>query len=683
MSVRKDSRFGVSVLLLSLAIGPWQSLAQQGTTEDPSQYPGSWYRISLDLNGRYVSGDGQGYKNGTWYVYPGTGWCRQWFYNQPFNATGKGYLQYDIYISPIDAHMPTTLEINANWTTPSWSQIGVKQPPQSQDVPTAADEAKYMARSGLYRVDNQFIKPTVLSLPYTVDAYCPEWVALEIRGKNAHVYGGVLRLGSRPGACCNHETGACTQTIQSECKAPNEWLGPGTTCDKCMKGQLDFGSAPDSYKTLLADNGPRHTIVPGVFLGRTVASEPDGKPGVAVPDDDGVVFTSPLTPGLPALAEVTASVQGYLNAWVDFSQDGTFGVGTQIFRDQLLVPGVNKLAFNIPPTAVKGATYARFRFSTRGVLAATGAAPDGEVEDYQVIIGDRLEPQMNSGKGGLKWSQAPQPFDVTTPFIFNGWGQPSDLHLHQIAADDWRCDDAQPVTGFQWTGSFQNWTQPLLPHEMPIAFHIAIWTDNPATKTSSGHPDTIIWETFCTHWTWNVAGYHSDPRTAAQPPANLDTAFQFVCLLSQDQWFYPPQTTAGAQNTPTVYWLSIAALYDPNVPAPAHPWAWTTRPLFFGAGAVSIEGVEPSASWPPSLTSRYTSGRTVESPQGTGWDYAFELLTNQAAPGRDPALASVYRLRSDQPGGYACTTREDEKPRLLNVPAQRWTLDRIARCAFE
>jgi hypothetical protein len=647
MNASGVKRLFVGVLLATLTILSTHLLAKQSTTEDPNNYPGSWYRIVLDSNGRYTSGDGQGYGAGTWYSYPATGWYRQWFYNQPYDAAGKGHLQYDVYIRAIDTTKPTTVEINVNWTTPQWSQLNAKQPPLPKDAPTALQETQYMLSRGLYRVDNQTIKPATQSFTFTVDQYNPQWVSIDIRGQNAYVYGGVIR-----------------QSVT----------------------QLDFGDAPDTYKTLLASDGARHTIVPGVYLGKTVDAELDGKPGPAASDDDGVVFTSPLSPGEPAMIEVTASVQGYLNAWIDFSQDGTFaGAAKQIFKDQLLAPGVNKLSFNVPPTAAKGATYARFRFSTRGLLSYSGPVADGEVEDYQVTVGEHLQPQMNSGKGGLKWSQAPQQFDPATPFIFNGWGQPSDLHLHQVAADDWRCDDDQPITGFQWYGSFEGWTQSALPQEMPLAFHIAIWTDSATAKAAdpnaAGHPDTLVWETFCTHWTWNVAGYHSDPRRIGD-----DTSFQFTYLLSQDQWFHPQPAADGAKSASTVYWLSIAAFYDPNAPDPKHPWGWTTRPHFFKSGAVQIESLataDPrSASWPPSLGSQWKSGRTLEVPKGTAWDLAFELLTNQAANGRDPDLAPVYRFWSDKLGDHFYTIDEAEKDRILRDDPDVWTFEGVAFYAY-
>src|SRR5690606_8581721 len=49
---------------------------------------------------------------------------------------------------------------------------------------------------------------------------------------------------------------------------------------------LDFGDAPESYGTLLDDDGPRHAIVPGLLLGELIDFEDDGQPSAAANGDD-------------------------------------------------------------------------------------------------------------------------------------------------------------------------------------------------------------------------------------------------------------------------------------------------------------------------------------------------------------------------------------------------------------
>ncbi|MFC1904320.1 S8 family serine peptidase [Chloroflexota bacterium] len=191
--------------------------------------------------------------------------------------------------------------------------------------------------------------------------------------------------------------------------------------------QLDLGDAPDpTFPTLLAHNGASHILDGKLFLGRKVDSEPDGQPSADATADDmngnddenGVAFTSPLTPGQQAsiyvnaniiadvtgplqawidfnnkqtsvgvTADITANVTGLLQAWIDFNRDGDWDdEGEQIFADKTLDKGLNQLDFAVPPQAVLGSTFARFRFSTQQGLSYNGNAPNGEVEDYEVMI---------------------------------------------------------------------------------------------------------------------------------------------------------------------------------------------------------------------------------------------------------------------------------------------------------
>jgi hypothetical protein len=169
--------------------------------------------------------------------------------------------------------------------------------------------------------------------------------------------------------------------------------------------EVDFGDAPDvaggaatgnPYPTLLEHDGARHNILPGYQMGTSIDPEADGQPdGTALGDDtdgnndeDGVVFTSLLLVGRTATIDVTASQPMLLNAFLDFGADGSFAqAGDQIFTNQPLVPGVNKLAFVVPTSVTPGlTTFARFRVNSTGGLSYDGFAADGEVEDYQVNI---------------------------------------------------------------------------------------------------------------------------------------------------------------------------------------------------------------------------------------------------------------------------------------------------------
>jgi hypothetical protein len=398
---------------------------------------------------------------------------------------------------------------------------------------------------------------------------------------------------------------------------------------------MDFGDAPGiGHATLLADDGARHTIVSGVFLGKSADAEMDGQPDATArgdddngDDEDGVTFTSLLEPGESASVQVVTSTMGYLSAWLDFNADGSFdGPDEQIITDALLPKGSKALSFAVPEDARTGTTYARFRFNSRGSLNYDGPAADGEVEDYAVQIAKHFEPHPTSGVTSLQWNQAPSALSPATPYLLQGVTALSTLGLHQIAADDFQFEAHQPITGIHWWGAFENWPDSHLPPVRPLAFHIGIWTDAPDTEPGNpntfGHPDTLIWENYCTAWTWAVAGYQEAPLGAALG----ETCFQFSCPLSQNEWFYPSSEPLPKGDEPTFYWISIAAIYDTKGPGTTHAWGWLTRPHQFSETGAWIQEVTPGP-WPPLEGDRWIQGFPVENGSGVPWDMAFQLTT--------------------------------------------------------
>lgn len=170
---------------------------------------------------------------------------------------------------------------------------------------------------------------------------------------------------------------------------------------------FDFGDAPDpTFPTFLANDGARHRIEPGFFLGTTVTGEANGLPAASatLDSDDGVTFPSVMRRGRAIAMSVISGGVGFLDAWVDFNQDGDWlDAGEQIFVSQAVVAGTNVLTANFPATATSGNTYARFRLSHDGGLSPTGLADGGEVEDYRIFI---AEP-------GTDFGDAPTPYPTT------------------------------------------------------------------------------------------------------------------------------------------------------------------------------------------------------------------------------------------------------------------------------
>jgi uncharacterized repeat protein (TIGR01451 family) len=163
-----------------------------------------------------------------------------------------------------------------------------------------------------------------------------------------------------------------------------------------VSAAMDFGDAPDpTYSTLLANDGARHTLGSGLFLGSVVDGETDGQPSIladgddmdAEGDDDDGVTLMPLTTCFEAEFTVTASAGGVLNAWIDFNVDGDWDdPGEQIAVDSSVVAGQNSVTFTVPCDASTIPSFARFRINSIGGLGPIGLADDGEVEDHVVEI---------------------------------------------------------------------------------------------------------------------------------------------------------------------------------------------------------------------------------------------------------------------------------------------------------
>lgn len=200
-------------------------------------------------------------------------------------------------------------------------------------------------------------------------------------------------------------------------------------------GLVDFGDAPDSYGTLLGSDGARHNLVENFYLGQGVDAEIEGQPTFAAngdgstddgifirtedPNNSGSFLNFTLRDGINNQIYITAKAPtgsasfGFLDAWVDYNQDGKFDANEQLFVsialtkdavDPLNSPsGLGQLVTvgDLPDGALLGDTYARFRLSSTGGLTPTGLAEDGEVEDYQITIAEQgVNPWHNSSKPG-------------------------------------------------------------------------------------------------------------------------------------------------------------------------------------------------------------------------------------------------------------------------------------------
>lgn len=403
----------------------------------------------------------------------------------------------------------------------------------------------------------------------------------------------------------------------------------------------DYGDAPDApYPTLAASNGASHVISERIYLGNYIDAEFDGQPNALatgddsndVDDDDGVTFST-LTVGETAAIQVTASVQGYLNAWIDWNADGDWDdSGEHVFDDRVLSAGSNSLSVTVPETAVAGETFARFRFSTVRGLDYDGPAADGEVEDYMVRIEQGLVP-VKPPLDHLKWSQPPLEYDPDSGLpVYCGWDQPAYASkplgtgsvAWKLAADDFRCIGDMPVTTIHWWGSYQGWDETAVPRRTPDSWRIAFWSNVQAdTRYDFSRPGKILWLVTVPagRVVEEFAGSDEFPHQAT------DTTYQYQLDLVEREYFQ--QASYIEQTTDRIFWISITAVYT-GLPEPTNVWGWKTRPQSWMDAAVKwdVRRSDLAAGVTLDVTTAQTITDSAVCQQREAYDLAFELATN-------------------------------------------------------
>jgi len=172
---------------------------------------------------------------------------------------------------------------------------------------------------------------------------------------------------------------------------------------------VDFGDTPDSYLTLLASDGARHSLSNYVFMGAaTPDAEADGNPAATADGDD--LLGSDDEDGVSTFPIITSSTSAYsvsidttnttatdatLVGWIDFNGNGSFEASEAAAANVPAGTTNGTITLNWIGLAglPVGNTYARFRISTDVTLAPTtpgGAMTDGEVEDYPLTIFNSL-----------------------------------------------------------------------------------------------------------------------------------------------------------------------------------------------------------------------------------------------------------------------------------------------------
>jgi len=186
---------------------------------------------------------------------------------------------------------------------------------------------------------------------------------------------------------------------------PEAGLNDGARCANApiIAANTDFGDAPDTYKTDLSSNGARHYNVSAVnyFFGSAIDTEgaalisPSSDDADGTNDEDGISFPANFKQGSDGLVQVSVGgvATGYVNAWIDWNNNGLFDESTEhAINDEYLAggdgttPATYLLKVRVPDDAVAGQRWARFRISKDAGTLSYGGVSYGEVEDHQVTV---------------------------------------------------------------------------------------------------------------------------------------------------------------------------------------------------------------------------------------------------------------------------------------------------------
>jgi hypothetical protein len=212
--------------------------------------------------------------------------------------------------------------------------------------------------------------------------------------------------------------------------------------DAVAQLQYDYGDAPDTgagtgtgnYRTTAADGGPRHVIVPGLFLG---SQSPDGDSGAlqgpdadgdnssGANDEDGINLLPIMTTASGGVNMIVTAVNrtgaaATVACWVDFNRNGNFGDS-----GERAVAGINSadaaqsvnLTFTGFPVPTAGVSYVRCRIANNGaeVDQPVGNASSGEVEDTWVTIVD-----VGACRSGGRAAQGAQDLPICEEVTLSG-----------------------------------------------------------------------------------------------------------------------------------------------------------------------------------------------------------------------------------------------------------------------
>ncbi len=139
--------------------------------------------ITFDPMGNFLEGGGTDFFGEGWYFYPESKWWNIWFYDHPFDPGRYKELFVMFDIRPLNPDMPMFVDFAVNWATDQWP------PGEDPPIPPVDDEDLVIGREILISgpdVEGHY------EFHYTIEAYNPEWVSVDVRGYNFVIENGIL-----------------------------------------------------------------------------------------------------------------------------------------------------------------------------------------------------------------------------------------------------------------------------------------------------------------------------------------------------------------------------------------------------------------------------------------------------------------------------------------------------------
>jgi hypothetical protein len=204
------------------------------------------------------------------------------------------------------------------------------------------------------------------------------------------------------------------------------------------------------------------------------------------------------------------------------------------------------------------------------------------------------------------WAQGsyPAPYDWSTlknprtsaridlAFAIGAGQGAKELQISRLVADDWLCEQRDPITALAWWGSYIEYEigacqcQQQPSPTKPGYFLLSIWTDESYPMSALSHPGQKIWEYKAYVYDEVMVGYDKHPLSSGTD--SREPVFRYSVRLPEEDWFC--QDDVGE-----VYWFSVVAVYDEST-AIDYPWGWTNHPHNYGNDAVS--GYQDTESQP-------------------------------------------------------------------------------------